>query len=119
MEPAAHENIKRRLAAVLAADITGYSRLIGLDEAGTLRAFRNLRAELFEPTIAKHNGRLVKTTGDGFLVEFSSVVAALRCATELQASMADRNSSCPSRWSAAGPARSPPYTARRPSRWRC
>jgi class 3 adenylate cyclase len=77
----------RRLAAILAADMAGYSRLIGADESGTLQAFKAIHAELFDPTIAAHNGRLVKTTGDGFLVEFSSVVDALCCATELQAGM--------------------------------
>jgi adenylate cyclase len=81
----------RRLAAILAADVAGYSRLIGADEAGTLQAFKTIRAELFDPTIAAHNGRLVKTTGDGFLVEFSSVVDALHCATEVQAGMSKRN----------------------------
>jgi adenylate cyclase len=60
----------RRLAAILAADVAGYSRLIGADERGTLRAFKTIRAVLFDPIIAAHNGRLVKTTGDGFLVEF-------------------------------------------------
>jgi adenylate cyclase len=83
--------VERRLAAILAADVAGYSRLIGADESGTLDAFKKIQAELFEPTIAAHNGRLVKTTGDGFLVEFSSVVDALRCATEFQARMAERN----------------------------
>jgi class 3 adenylate cyclase len=81
----------RRLAAILAADVVGYSRLIGADESSTLRALKTIRAELFDPTIATHNGRLVKTTGDGFLVEFGSVVDALRCATEVQAHMAERN----------------------------
>jgi adenylate cyclase len=81
----------RRLAAILAADVMGYSRLIGADEGGTLQAFKAIQAELFEPTVATHNGRLVKTTGDGFLVEFSSVVNALRCAVEVQASMTQRN----------------------------
>jgi adenylate cyclase len=81
----------RRLAAILAADLVGYSRLIGEDEGGTLQAFKAIRTELFEPSIAAHNGRLVKTTGDGFLAEFSSVVDALRCATEIQAHMAERN----------------------------
>jgi adenylate cyclase len=80
----------RRLAAILAADMAGYSRLIGVDEGGTLQGFKTIRAELFEPAIASHNGRLVKTTGDGFLAEFSSVVDALCCATELQAGMAER-----------------------------
>src|SRR5262245_23575448 len=81
----------RRLAAILAADVAGYSRLIGADEGGTLQALKTIRTELIDPTIAAHNGRLVKTTGDGFLVEFGSVVDALRCATEVQAGMAERN----------------------------
>jgi class 3 adenylate cyclase len=63
----------RRLAAILAADVAGYSRLIGADEGGTLQALKAIRAELNDPTIAAHNGRLVKTTGDGLLVELSSV----------------------------------------------
>jgi len=81
---------QRKLAAILAADIAGYSRLMGADEEGTLARLKALRAELIEPTIATHNGRIVKTTGDGFLVEFASVVDAMRCATELQAAMAER-----------------------------
>jgi len=85
----------RRLAAILAADVAGYSRLIGADEGGTLQALKAIRAELIDPTIAEHNGRLVKTTGDGLLVEFSSVIDALRCATEVQAGMADRNATTP------------------------
>src|SRR6516225_6762261 len=85
----------RRLAAILAADVAGYSRLIGADEGGTLRALRAIRAELIDPTIAAHNGRLVKTTGDGLLVEFVSVVDALRCATVVQAGMAERNATVP------------------------
>jgi len=85
----------RRLAAILAADVAGYSRLIGADEGGTLQALKAIRAELIDPTIAAHNGRLVKTTGDGLLVEFSSVVNALRCATEVQAGMAERNATVP------------------------
>jgi len=85
----------RRLAAILAADVAGYSRLIGADEGGTLQALRAIRAELIDPTIAAHNGRLVKTTGDGLLVEFSSVVDALRCAGEVQGGMTDRNTTVP------------------------
>jgi len=81
----------RRLAAILAADVAAYSRLIGMDEGGTLQALKAIRAELIDPTITAHNGRLVKTTGDGLLVEFGSVVDALQCATEVQASMAERN----------------------------
>jgi TolB-like protein len=85
----------RRLAAILAADVAGYARLIGADEGGTLERLRALRHELFDPKIAEHRGRLVKTTGDGLLVEFSSVVDALRCANELQAAMAERNAPQP------------------------
>jgi adenylate cyclase len=70
----------RRLAAILAADVAGYSRLIGEDEGGTLGRLRAIREELVDPKIATHHGRLVKTTGDGLLVEFGSVVSALRCA---------------------------------------
>jgi len=81
----------RRLAAILAADVAGYSRLIGADEGGTLQALKAIRAELIDPTLVAHNGRLVTTTGDGLLVEFSSVVDALRCATEIQAAIAERN----------------------------
>src|SRR6516162_8959415 len=81
----------RCLAAILASDVAGYSRLIEADEEGTLTRLRAIRAELLDPAIAAHNGRLVKTTGDGLLVEFASVVDALRCATEVQADMAERN----------------------------
>src|SRR5215469_2582684 len=81
----------RRLAAILAADVAGYSRLIGADEGATLRALNAVRAELIDPAIAAHNGRLVKTMDDGLLVEFSSVVDALGCATEVQAGLAERN----------------------------
>ena len=81
----------RRLAAILSADVAGYSRLIGADECGTLQTLKAIRAELIDPTIAAYNGRLVKTIGDGLLVEFSSVVDALRCGTEVQAGMAERN----------------------------
>jgi adenylate cyclase len=85
----------RRLAANLAADVAGYSRLIGADEGGTLKALKAIRAELIDPTVAAHNGRLVKTTGDGLLVEFSSMVNALCCATEVQTGMAERNATVP------------------------
>src|SRR4029077_18601929 len=81
----------RRLAAILAADVAGYSRLIGADEGGTLDRLRSIRAEVVDPKITEHRGRIVKTTGDGLLVEFSSVVDALRCATEIQNAMAERN----------------------------
>src|SRR5262249_32429819 len=82
---------ERRLAAILAADVAGYSRLIGADEEGTLHRLRSLRAEVIDPAIAAYRGRLVKTTGDGFLAEFASVVDALRCASEAQQAMAGRN----------------------------
>jgi adenylate cyclase len=82
----------RRLAAILAADVVGYSRLIGADEEGTLARFKAIRTELIDPAIGAHNGRLVKTTGDGLLVEFGSVVDALHCATEVRRAMAERNS---------------------------
>jgi adenylate cyclase len=81
----------RRLAAILAADVVGYSRLIGADEQGTLNRLRAIRTEIVDPSIAQYRGRIVKTTGDGLLVEFSSVVDALQCATEVQAVMAERN----------------------------
>src|SRR3954471_216772 len=85
------EGMERRLAAILAADVAGYSRLIGVDEEGTLRALRALRRELIDPAIATHRGRIVKTTGDGMLVEFASVVDALRVAAAVQGEMAGRN----------------------------
>jgi adenylate cyclase len=81
----------RRLAAILAADVVGYSQLMEADESGTLQGLRTIRVELIDPTIAAHHGRLVKTTGDGLLVEFGSVVDALRCATAIQAGMPKRN----------------------------
>jgi class 3 adenylate cyclase len=77
----------RRLVAILAADVAGYSRLIGADEEGTLNRLTSIRAEVIDPKIAEHHGRIVKTTGDGLLVEFASVVDAVRCATEWQAGM--------------------------------
>jgi adenylate cyclase len=81
----------RRLAAILAADVAGYSRLMGADEEGTLNRLRTIRVDIIEPPIARHRGRIVKTTGDGLLVEFTTVVDALRCATEFQNSMAEGN----------------------------
>src|SRR6516162_7981354 len=74
----------RRLAAILAADVVGYSRLMGADEEGTLERLKALRGELIDPEIAQHHGRIVKITGDGLLVEFASVVDAVRCAAEVQ-----------------------------------
>jgi adenylate cyclase len=84
-------NQTRRLAAILAADVAGYSRLIGADEEGTLNRLRSIRAELIDPKISEHRGRIVKTTGDGLLVEFSSVVDALRCAAQWQHGMRKRD----------------------------
>jgi adenylate cyclase len=91
MQPRGSARVERRLAAILAADVAGYSRLIGADEGGTLERLRALRRELLDPKIAEHRGRLVKTTGDGLLVEFGSVVDALRCAIEVQREMAGRD----------------------------
>ena len=85
----------RRLAAILAADVAGYSRLMGSDEEGTLERLKALRRELLDPKIAEHRGRLVKTTGDGLLVEFGSVVDALRCAVEVQREMTGRIAGVP------------------------
>src|SRR5215469_7722334 len=79
----------RRLAAILAADVAGYSRLIGADEEGTLNQLRAIRTDVIDPKISEYRGRIVKTTGDGLLVEFASVVDALRCATEFQKAMAE------------------------------
>jgi adenylate cyclase len=87
--------LERRLAAILAADVAGYSRLIEADEEGTLGRLKALRAEVIDPKIAGHKGRLVKTTGDGLLVEFASVVDALRCAAEVQAALAESNAPLP------------------------
>ena len=86
----AGERAQRGLAAILAADVVGYSRLMGADEAGTLARLKALRAEVFDPQTAAHNGRIVKTTGDGVLVEFPSAVDALRCAMAIQTGMAAR-----------------------------
>src|SRR5467141_1268637 len=95
MKPAGQARVERRLAAILAADVVGYSRLIEGDEEGTLRRLKSLRGEVIDAKIAEHRGRIVKTTGDGLLVEFASVVDALRCAAEVQAAMAESNASLP------------------------
>jgi adenylate cyclase len=89
------ERVQRRLAAVLAADVAGYSRLMGRDEERTLAQLKTLRKTLVDPVIATHRGRIVKTTGDGMLVEFASAVDAARCAIELQREMSDRNAGVP------------------------
>src|SRR6202043_3211239 len=83
--------VERRLAAILATDVVGYSRLMGSDEEGTLAALKALRQSHIDPKIAEHRGRIVKTTGDGALVEFASTVDAVRCAMEIQRVMAERN----------------------------
>jgi TolB-like protein/class 3 adenylate cyclase len=87
--------VERRLAAVLAADVAGYSRLMGADEEGTLARLKGIRKALFDPTIAAHRGRIVKTAGDGILVEFASAVDAVRGAVEVQQAMAKQNASVP------------------------
>jgi TolB-like protein len=85
------DRVDRRLAAILAADVAGYSRLMEANEEGTLRQLKTHRKDLIDPKIVEHRGRIVKTTGDGMLVEFVSVVDAVRCAVEIQRSMAERN----------------------------
>jgi TolB-like protein/tetratricopeptide (TPR) repeat protein len=91
----AQERVERRLTAILAADVAGYSRLMGIDEEGTLARLKIHRRELINPKMKKHHGRIVKTTGDGLLVEFTSVVDATRCAVEVQRAMIERNASVP------------------------
>jgi TolB-like protein/class 3 adenylate cyclase/Tfp pilus assembly protein PilF len=91
----AEARVERRLAAILAADVAGYSRLMGNDEEGTLTALKSCRRELTDPKVAEHRGRIVKTTGDGLLVEFASAVDAVRCAMEIQHGMAERNAVIP------------------------
>jgi predicted ATPase/class 3 adenylate cyclase len=91
----AEERVDRRLAAILCADVAGYSRLMGADEEGTLAALKAHRREFIDPLIAQHQGRIVKTTGDGILIEFASVVDAVRCAVVLQQGMEDRNANSP------------------------
>lgn len=87
----AEEYVQRRLAAILAADVVGYSRLMGVDEAGTLAALKTRRRNVLDPLVAKHQGRIFKTTGDGVLVEFGSAVNAVQCAVDLQQGMAAAN----------------------------
>ena len=89
------EHVERRLAAILAADVAGSCRLIGIDEEGTLAQLKALRKTLFDPKVADHRGRIVKNTGDGALVEFASVVDAVRCADEIQRGMAEQNIDVP------------------------
>src|SRR4029077_14732351 len=95
LRDAMKQPIRRRLAAILAADVAGYSRLMGVDEEGTHERLKAHLSEWVEPKIRAHRGRTVKNTGDGFLAEFASVVDAVRCAAELQRGMADRNADIP------------------------
>src|SRR5947208_10815712 len=85
----------RKIAAILVADVVGYSRLAGADEDGTLSRLRGLRSDLIDPAIEAHHGRIVKRTGDGNMIEFRSVVEAVRCAIEVQNGMVERNSGLP------------------------
>src|ERR1700730_10987311 len=91
----AEERIERRLAAILAAYVAGYSRLMGVDEEGTLAALKMVRRDLSDPKVTEHRGRIVKTTGDGLLIECASVIDAVRCAVEVQRMMAERNATVP------------------------
>src|ERR1700747_3233685 len=86
-----NDRVERRLTAILAADVAGYSRLMGADEEGTLARLKAHRRELVDPGIGEHRGRIVKTTGDGLLVDFASVIDAVRCAVAVQQAMAERN----------------------------
>ena len=115
----------RRLAAILAADIAGYSRLMGADEEGTHERLQAHLRELVNPKIGEHRGRVVKNTGDGFLAEFASVVDAVRCAVEIQRGMIDREPEVPDERHISGEDRgeaadlghsASPTARRRPSR---
>src|SRR5262244_606870 len=97
MEQEQPVRVGRRLAAIVAADVVGYSRLMGLDEVGTARTLREHR-NVTDALVAKHGGRIVKTTGDGVLLEFPSVVDAVECAVAMQAVMAERNKGVPEDW---------------------
>ncbi len=97
--------VERKLAAILAADVAGYSRLMGADEEGTHASFMAHLRELIEPKVREHRGRVVKTTGDGFLATFESVLGAVRCAVEVQRGMAERNATVPDAAAPRVPAR--------------
>src|SRR5271170_3067752 len=92
----ASEHVERKLAAIVAADVAGYSRLMAADEEGTLARLKAHRKALIDPKIAEHSGRIIKTTGDGMLIEFASVVDAVRCVVEIQRGMLERNADIPS-----------------------
>src|SRR5450755_2266750 len=95
----AEKRAQRRLAAILAADVVGYSRLMQLDEAGTLAVLKARRTEVLQPIVTKHRGRIVKLMGDGVLIEFASAVDAVECAVQLQEAMAAANAGAPDdRW---------------------
>src|SRR6516164_5889162 len=89
----AEERIQRRLAAILVADVVGYSRMMQADEAGTLAALKSRRTEILQPLVSKHHGRIIKVMGDGVLVEFASAVSAVQCAVDLQEAMDSANAS--------------------------
>jgi adenylate cyclase len=91
----AEERLQRRLAAILSADVVGYSRLMGIDEAGTLARLKAMRRDIFDPLIAAHSGRTFKLMGDGALVEFGSAVDAVTCAIEVQKQVRDRSAGSP------------------------
>ncbi|MBV9567318.1 MAG: adenylate/guanylate cyclase domain-containing protein, partial [Hyphomicrobiales bacterium] len=91
----ASDRAERRLAAILVSDVVGYSRLASTDEDRILARLRTLRSDLIDPTVSVHRGRIVKRTGDGSIIEFRSVVDAVRCAVEVQSSMAERNAELP------------------------
>jgi adenylate cyclase len=95
LEEYALEREQRKLAAIVAADVVGYSRLMGLDEEGTLRALRSHRAELVDPALSQHGGRIANTAGDSLLMEFPSAVDAVRCMIAIQDRMIERNASVP------------------------
>jgi adenylate cyclase len=89
------ERAQRRLAAILAADVVGYSRLMQLDEAGTLAALKTRRTEVLQPVVSKHRGRVVKLMGDGVLIEYARAVDAVECAVQLQQAMQSANTGVP------------------------
>jgi class 3 adenylate cyclase len=91
LDHVSNTGVERRLAAILAADVANYSRLMGTDEEGTLAALKHFRSEVIDPRIAEHKGRIVKTIGDGVLIEFPSVLEAMRCTVAVQREMAARN----------------------------
>ena len=94
----AEESLRRRLAAILAADVVGFSRLMERDEAGTMALLKGRRKQILEPLVAKHRGRIFKVAGDGVLVEFGSAVNAVQCAVELQRDMGVANADQPADW---------------------